>query len=241
MLYIAYLPKYKGEEKEQRKVNNILKWYAELTREKYSIVAAPGYLSKTSYTIGIYLHELSRLLTDNYNRKIGLLNGMNGHYKITSSQNTIIEEHNAQLSNHSFKQIQLNAKKEYDHRKMMCFFCEKGVGHSEITLKNLDDFFKNVHVGAVLIGSSNQSNTTYFQDCATKGETDIFLIDASDDQDVQIALTAFEQGKRSEWSGLLEGNEDIVITKSFHGRGHYHTQGFLKDILRELLINGLEE
>lgn len=241
MLYIAYLPKPKGEHVDQRKVHKILKWYTKLTGDKYSIIAAPGYLSKTDHTIGVYLHELSGLLTDNFNRRIGLLNGMNGHYKITNSPHTIIEEHNAQLSNHSFAQIQLNAKKEYDHRKMMCFFCEKGAGHSEITLENLDEFFENVHVGAVLIGSSNQSKTSYFEEFANKGEADILMIDPGEDLSVQKAFNAFENEQKGEWAGLLEGDDGIVITKSFHGGGHYHTQDFLKDILRELLINGLEE
>ena len=42
MLYIAYLPKPKGDHVDQRKVHKILKWYTKLTGDKYSIIAAPG-------------------------------------------------------------------------------------------------------------------------------------------------------------------------------------------------------
>ena len=147
---------------------------------------APGYFSTTESSISSYLNELTTLLTaggkvELKKRKIGFLNGMNGHYQITKGANTIIEEHNIQISNLKLTRIQLNPKKEFDHRKMMCFFCEDGSDSSEITLDNLDAFLENVYVGAVLIGSSNQSKTTYFDEYAKKGETDVFLIDASDD------------------------------------------------------------
>ena len=245
MLYIAYLPKPKGELYDDRKIHKILTWYTKLTQDKYSIIAAPGYFSTTDASIEDYLFELTRLLTNDGdvavgNRKIGFLNGMNGHYNTTSGKNSIIAEHNKHLGGSEFGRIQLMPKKEFDHRKMMCFFCERGTEHPEITLDSLDPFLQTVHVGAVLIGSSNQSKTSYFEQKASKGETDVFLVDAEDDLWVQIALETLHNGEQGEWPGLLKDDDNIVITKSFSGKGHYDTQEFLKNILRELLTNGLD-
>ena len=35
--------------------------------------------------------------------------------------------------------------------------------------------------------------------------------------------------------------DEIVIAKSFYGKGHSDTQEFLKDILRDVLKNGLDK
>lgn len=240
MLYIIYLPKSKGDAINERKLNRLLKWYADLTREKYSIIAAPGYLSKTRNSIGLFLRELSNLLTNGYKRKIGFLNGMNGHYIITGGSSAIIDEHNSQLSLYNFDQIKISPKKEYDHRKMMCFFDRRSTTDLEITLDNLEKFLEDIYVGAILIGSSNQSKTTYFDTFATKGEADIFILDATEDSKVQ---DFFDKALLKHQSDNFDLSlfDDIVITKSFYGKGHANTQEFLKDILRDVLENGLEQ
>lgn len=239
MLYIAYLPKTKGEHITERKVNRILKWYTNLTGNKYSIIASPGYFSTTNSSIDLYLRELSGVLTAGFNRRIGFLNGMNGHHN-TISGSTIIDEHNKKLGLYNFNQIVLNPKREFDHRKMMCFFAEKGEPYSEITLDNLESFLNDVYVGAILIGSSNQSKTTYFDDFAKKGEADIFMFDVTEDLycEHKIEQMLFENANDND---VLSYNDDIVITKSFFGKGHIYSQEFLKNILRETLINGLDK
>lgn len=239
MLYIAYLPKSKGEHITERKVNRILKWYTNLTGNKYSIIASPGYLSTTNSSIDIFLRELSCVLTAGFNRRIGFLNGMNGHYN-TSSGSTIIDEHNRKLGLYNFNQIVLNPKKEFDHRKMVCFFAEKGNTYSEITLENLESFLDNVYVGAILIGSSNQSKTTYFDDFAKKGEADIFMFDLTEDLCCEHTLEQMLFENRSDNYGL-SSDDNIVITKSFFGKGHTDSQEFLKKFLKEMLINGLDK
>ncbi len=239
MLYIAYLPKSKGEPVEERKINKILKWYTNLTGEEYSIIAAPGYLSKTDNSIECFLQGLSAILTKRFTRKIGFLNGMNGHYKITGGTNTIIDEHNKKLSLFDFEQIKLSPKKEFDHRKMMCFFKREGEDVSEITIDKLDEFLSSIYVGAILIGSSNLSKTTYFGDPSSKGEADVFIFDATKDINVQSYFEDNELQGRYRDFGLFP-NDDIVITRSFFGKGHTDTQEFLKDILKDVLKSGLE-
>ncbi len=62
MLYIAYLPKVKGEDLEERKINRILKWYMTNTKNEYSVIAVPGYLSQSDSSIDYYISELSKIL-----------------------------------------------------------------------------------------------------------------------------------------------------------------------------------
>lgn len=245
MLYILYLPKVKDERVEERKVNGILKWYTAMTRHRYSVIAAPGYLSSSKSSIISYLDELQKIIANGPNTtKIGFLNGMNGHYNVRGTNWSIIDKHNDELPYHNFAQIGLNPKREFDHRKMMCFF-EGGVGvPTSIELHEVDSFIKDIHVGAILLGSSNQSRTSYFEKFASKGEADVFLLDAVDDTEIDNFINSIRYGMdESEYSNLVQWKElfdDIVVAESFYGKGHNYTQEFLKDILRDVLKSGLE-
>ncbi len=242
MLYIAYLPKVKGENVEDRKVNNVLDWYMSKTNYEYSVIAAPGYLSTTDSSIDTFLKDLSEILANGSKKtKIGFLNGMNGHYT-TSSGGTIIEKHNQKMCSYNFEQIILTTQKAFDHRKMLCFFkCEKET-QEKITIEKLEDFLNCIHVGAVLIGSSNQSKKTYFEENASKGEADTFMFDASSDYEIQRYVDALYPNNQI--LDMKENDElfrDIVIANSFYGIGHEDTQTFLKNILKDLLESGLEK
>lgn len=241
MLYIAYLPKVKGENVEDRKVNNVLGWYMSKTNYEYSVIAAPGYLSTTDSSIDTFVKELSEILANGSNKtKIGFLNGMNGHHT-TSSGKIIIEEHHKKMSVNNFEQIILNIKKEFDHRKMLCFFKFKKGTPEKITIEKLDDFLNCIYVGAILIGSSNQSKKTYFEENASKGEADTFMFDATGDYEIQSYIDALYPNNQN--PDMKENDElfrDIVIANSFYGSGHNDTQTFLKNIFKDLLASGLE-
>lgn len=242
MLYIAYLPKIKGEDIQHRKVNKVLDWYMSKTNYEYSVIAAPGYLSTTENTIDTFIKELSKILANGSNKtKIGFLNGMNGHHA-TSNGNIIIEEHYKKMSVYNFEQIILTIKKEFDHRKMLCFFKFQKGTQEKITIEKLDDFLKCIYVGAILIGSSNQSKKTYFEDKTSKGEADIFMFDASGDCEIKRYVDALFPNNQN--PDIKENDElfrDIFIANSFYGSGHEDTQNFLKNILKNLLESGLEE
>lgn len=241
MLYIAYLPKVKGENVEDRKVNNVLGWYMSKTNYEYSVIAAPGYLSTTDSSIDTFVKELSEILANGSNKtKIGFLNGMNGHHT-TSSGKIIIEEHHKKMSVNNFEQIILNIKKEFDHRKMLCFFKFQKGTPEKITIEKLDDFLNCIYVGAILIGSSNQSKKTYFEENASKGEADTFMFDATGDYEIQSYIDALYPNNQN--PDMKENDElfrDIVIANSFYGSGHNDTQTFLKNIFKDLLASGLE-
>lgn len=236
-MYIAYLPKIKGEKVEDRKLNNFLNFYIKNSNNKYSVIAAPGYLSTGPTTIDKYLTNLGKILNQKHMTKIGFLNGMNGHHNNCSGI-TILKNHNDLLSKSGFEQIKLSANKEFDHRKMMCFVSAKNIPN-EITLKNIDDFLNDAYVGGILIGSSNQSNTSYFGPNASKGESDIFMFDVSNDSKIKRII---ETLKFNEQTNIYPKElTDIVLAESFCGKGHNDTQGFFKEILKNVLENGLEK
>lgn len=243
VLYIAYLPKSKSESIEERKINNILKWYTFITENKYSVIAAPGYLSTSESGIEAYIKELSKILTSSCKKiKIGFLNGMNGHYK-TPCGDDIVVKHNKELPHNNFEEIKLSLNKAYDHRKMLCFFTSEEKNYKEIKHEKINEFLDDIYVGAILIGSSNQSKTTYFNKIASKGEADIFMFDAPDNSRIKnfidcclINKQPFDIDKK--WIELFD---DIVITQSFYGKGHSDTQEFFKNILKDVLENGLKK
>lgn len=245
-MYIAYLPKPAGEKVDKRKVNKFLQWYSAVTKDKYSIIAVPGYLSQAVSSIETYLQNLKEILAKKQKRKIGFLNGVNGHLSAAGG-GIILDEHNKRLSTYNFDKIKLTPNNKIDHRKMMCFFEVKENKYDEITLDNLEEFLEDIYIGAILIGSSNQSKTTYFEPYAKKGEADIFMFDASEDFPKKNDKETEEEAvKRALLENHLDDSvlsilNDIVITKSFLGKGHEDTQEFFKSILRDILTNGLEK
>ena len=74
-MYIAYLPKIKGEKLKDRNINNFLKFYIEKSNKKDSVIAAPGYMSTRPKTIDEYLTNLSRIL--NYKNNIPIKSNFN--------------------------------------------------------------------------------------------------------------------------------------------------------------------
>ena len=243
MLYIAYLPKSKGEKLEERKVNKILNWYMSTTSNDYSVISAPGYFSTSENTIDNFVKNLGVMFNNKNDKKvkIGFLSGMNGHY-YTTNGNQIIKICNDVLKKHNFEQIDFVPKQDYDHRKMMCFFKFNDNSSTNISLVNIGDFLQNIYVGALLIGSSNQSFSTYFGKTASKGESDIFLFDCSEDNAIKNYIKELTSANQD----IIDYREnpifnDIVLSQSFYGKGHEDTQNFLKEILRDVLINGLKE
>lgn len=61
-MYIAYLPKSKGEKLKDRKINNFLEFYVNSSSNDYSVISAPGYMSTSQSTTKKYLNSLSDIL-----------------------------------------------------------------------------------------------------------------------------------------------------------------------------------
>ena len=121
----------------------------------------------------------------------------------------------------------------------MCFFTYKKDFNDPIDQTNIDQFIDSISVNAVLIGSSNQSNTTYFDRRASKGEADIFIFrpDYYSEVDKQDKLLIREED--NDINRIFGEFEDSVITKSFWGKGSRDSEAFLKDILKSTLVESL--
>ncbi|MBR1454473.1 MAG: hypothetical protein IJ593_07485 [Lachnospiraceae bacterium] len=233
MLYIVYLPKKEKENIKDRKVNKMLEIYGKLTNYQNSIIASPGYMSKTDAKISNYLQCLSNIVT-NGRIHYGIFNGMNGHHSCQRLGISILDKHKLEMTNYNFIDISINAKVTNDHRKVMCFFTFNKKRYKEINIKNYKTFLNDITVNAVLIGSSNQSDTTYFNQIADKGEADIFMFSDKwfDSQGAKQSIAVEDVISNGE-------TEEIVITRSWSGKAHTMTNEFLKSILKDLLETNL--
>ena len=142
----------------------VVKNYLDKFVKDYDIVLTfPGYMGTTQKKIDDFYHDVKFA---NYTY---FTVGMNGKRDVSPGKK-IQEAHNDKFS---FKIIGLR-NTYIDHAKMM-FFLEN---NEETEVIDVNDLL-NLKVKAVLIGSSNQSYTTYSSPVADKGEADILLIDGN--------------------------------------------------------------
>ena len=131
-------------------------------------------MSSSQGTIQNFISQMQNLGVKN--KTVLLFNGMNGsdylplgnnirdeHLKVFAQNNTIL----------NFTQ----KKNLKDHRKMFFFFkcCLKDDLNRSIFIDDLSSFFSSIKIIGMLIGSSNQSFSTYFS-TAQKGETDLLML-----------------------------------------------------------------
>lgn len=234
MLYTVYLPKKQNEILNKRKVNIVLQRYNIITKHQNSIIASPGYMSTTDSTIRVFLQEFSKIMNDpnvNINNYYGLFNGMNGS-NILNNGSSIIDMHYRLMPNYRFDRLIIKSKKTTDHRKVLCLFTLKEDKIPvEITKENYNYFLANLDVNAVLVGSSNQSKSTYFAPKALKGEADIFMFDGDN-----VAYKDLIEDEDKKYGSLFE---DTVVSESIYGLGKDNPREFLKNILRDLLETNL--
>lgn len=242
MLYIIYLSKVQGESLARRKIIKLIETYSKETCSENSIMCFPGYMSTADSSINEYLTKLYGIMNYGNNTiNVGLFNGMNGRYNYNmtcSARDSHINKFGLAGSN-NFNNIDVDASSKRDHRKMMCFFTYKKDFNDPIDQTNIDQFIDSISVNAVLIGSSNQSNTTYFDRRACKGEADIFIFrpDYYSEVDKQDKLLIREED--NDINRIFGEFEDSVITKSFWGKGSRDSEEFLKDILKSTLVESL--
>lgn len=232
MLYIIYLPKTEKEDIKDRKILKMLELYSKKTNYQNSIISSPGFLSTSDKTIKEFINQFSQIVVKNESKELGFLNGMNGDNKIKGNNKTIKEIHYKYMKQYNFVGIDIGLLSKRDHRKMLFFFTynnkNKNYKNKAIKTKtDIDNFIKSINVNAVLIGSSNQSNTTYFNPIATKGEADIFMFNKK------------INNKTIESESFYEIYKDSVITESIGGIGKEDSDEFLNQILKDMLYSNL--
>lgn len=253
MLYTMYLPKRKGEISEN--IKGALTLYSEISLGTNDIICSPGYMSTSKDNAYAFFRELGNIISPNEEmKKIGLFTGMNGNRTYEPGV-TLREMHENVISKHSadqdfyFSSLMVDANTVTDHRKIIVFFkqnCDPDK-YNGLNRSRMNEFLDDVAVNAVLIGSSNQSFSTYFN-IANKGEADVFIMLASDcgisDPD---SIRGFIEN-----IGMVYNNQNIAIeleqkydtflrsvaiSKTLSDNDF--SDEFLKDILRDLLDMGL--
>lgn len=182
-LYISYIPKVKGDGLEF-KIVTVLKKCMRFYSENNNIISSPGYLSHAG-SVADFADQFKDIVPTKDAVYISYFTGIgNG---MTPLGTTLIELHyDALESTGKFKRLNVCDANKTDHRKMMFFY---GIDNYEkfnrlfenagmLNSKVMEAFLDSITVNAVLIGSSNQSFTTYYgrgRRPADKGEADVLM------------------------------------------------------------------
>lgn len=163
------------------------------------VIAFPGYMSRTLPTIDHFIKSIK--FPPNTYFTVGK-NGKDKPRFAPTTTKKIQEIHNGYFSP---KMCGLKST-DKDHAKMIFFLSGDGL-EEDMTLTRL----LSLNVKAVLLGSSNQSNTTYFKPTADKGEADILLINGNfidnDERTADAKILEFFRNPLEGFRGNEEQNE----------------------------------
>lgn len=211
-MYLFFLKKNKGE-KAPFPTSEIIRQYLTMYGTHDLILMKPGYLSTKTQTIQDFCNNYP-CSTNNF---ILLTSGMNGKNSAQGSTFTISEEH----------------KNDFMQRNVICTLHSCPTDHSKCTLfiecdglterakgcpltaeeeETLCQALKKMKIRAILIGSSNASRLTYYDQPAVKGECDVFIM--NDDFEEAEVTSLYENTV-----GALQndGEHPIVLFKEMVG------------------------
>ncbi len=218
---LIYIPKYHNE-KRPFKITQIIQRV--IVNEKVDgLIFMPGYMSCKQSKIQNFVTEMQKLGVAN--KVILLFNGMNGDKHLSSNQ-TIRQEHLKQYGQNNTTINLVQKKNLRDHRKMLFFFKGNGISFidSDVPKKQYQKFISSIEIVGLLIGSSNQSFSTYFS-TAQKGEADLLMLhDGALFKNYQIDTIEKEKNGK----GTLIMAESKSISDS---------DEYFKNILRDIFEN----
>lgn len=248
-MYSIYIPKYQREKDFEFKLPRVLTMYMEATRYKYNLLSLPGYLSKTDTSIRDFINRFEHGITKWNSISVGFFNGMNGSHPVAGRKSgTIIESHYGHFR--ALQKMNIAYRKLKDHRKMLFFFEEtKAVERDEIgriVLNNrtAESFINNIRVGAILIGSSNQSWNTYYaggRTRADKGEADLLMFSEAYFAEDFTRIVKGEKPRFFEVENDFEYNPNLDFSDCvvFESMSHKGDEEYFNDILRDVLEHNL--
>ena len=150
-----------------------LKWYFMKNKDDI-ILVSPGYMSTTDKTIQEFCDKFKNL-SENVDCQIILSIGMNGTRLVEGTSMDIMQRHYDYFKK---KFPPFSTKK--DHSKFLIFIENNDdfVSTYENDASSLVELLKDdkTVIKAILLGSSNFSNNTYFSERADKGEADILMV-----------------------------------------------------------------
>lgn len=225
-MYSLFIPKYQSEPVPFL-ITKTIKNYMKATNYKNDFIISPGFMSNKT-------HNIDDFVTNLYNDisckeiHIGLFNGMNGTFSLKTISQNIREYHQDVLSK-NYNVIPLLPNTKRDHRKIIFFFKNKNWDYcNTINICNYDNFINSIEMDAILIGSSNVSNTTYYagnSKTADKGEADVFIF---------LDNMYYKQLRENEQSEL----EGMILSESVYPPPSSEV-AYLKRIFEDFLKNSL--
>ena len=224
MIYIFFMKNQKGNQAPSPTAT-IIKRFAKQCAPDDLTICLPGYMSVNSKSISQFVNQI------NLSKHTYFSQGMNGKNPINKNF-TIQDEHNSY-----YKGIPFTFTEDTDHSKMI-FFIKKPYDF-DIDSENerasisllFDESCDCFDIKAILIGSSNQSFTTYFRS-AKKGEADVLLINGdainADDKIVEEEIIKMYNNLSD------ETKRQIVLTKELVDSTN---KNILHDIFRKTITN----
>lgn len=170
-MFYCYIVKKNEKEKGKSPVSKLLDVYTRLYGQSDFIVCLPGFLSKNKSAMDTFINEFTFSKNPEIFQRGYFFIGYNGCSLLKGTSFSKQDYINSKFGNYN-----TSLKQRKDHSKVVVFF-EKNSFLLNEEDKNIDSLIKYGKVNAILIGSSNQSYTTYFKSPADKGETDVLLVD----------------------------------------------------------------
>lgn len=228
MLYVNYMPKTQGETPDFKIIKSLKKCMRYYNGNN-NIISSPGYLSSKTY-VHDFVDEFSKIIPSGNKIYIGYFKGMN---KISNSAVlSLIDEHYIEMQKTGkFEKLNMKISNKVDHRKMIFIYGIKektsfNFQTDVLDINNQDKFLDSIIVNAILLGSSNQSYSTYYggkNKQADKGEADILLFTSDREESLRDVM-------------YVEGG---VIFKEIISDKNKDPHGYLKDILKDFLASAL--
>ena len=182
-MYIIFGQKTKGARKEFP-LNTQIKFLSDIFANECWILSLPGHMSRGD-KVATYINDFNELINRSVKEQyIGFGNG----YSSVNSRDAYIGEIQSNNAKYLLRNYRIDLsnlqKRKNDHSKMLFYFqwgkdsllrsaMENGC---ELSSDNIEAFFREISVIAIIIGSSNQSWQTYFKKPADKGEADVLLL-----------------------------------------------------------------
>ena len=219
MIY-AYVVKKNQGDTGISPILDLINRYAASYGKNDFVVSIPGYMGLNVSTLTLFHQNFPKNTTGGSKQNEGFFfKGMNGLGIVSG---TITRQ---DFLNSLYGSYRSSIVPRTDHSKVAIFFdIEK---RELIKDKNIDGFIKEAKVKAILLGSSNQSKSTYIDSPAAKGEADVFMIDSTvfstngvKDKDNDEAATSLISNSK---------NESIVVTKEIQS----HTN--LREVANKIL------
>lgn len=249
-MYTIYIPK-REREKVEHEITKVIHTYLKLRPNTSGVICFPGFMTNNNLIESYWLNLFGKFVNDDF--YVSLSRGMTGKRKQIEdrwdrNKNTI-----SNGSINKLKYLDINIPTLKDHSKVMLFYKWKGseplcklsaTENAPLEGDALMTFIENCAIEAVLIGSSNQSYSTYFGKPAAYGETDIMLIacDHLNDTNCRTPKEIFFKDVRDKESSdditsssVRFDTDKCVVAKSINYTSYDRDVAFFKKIAEYFL------